>query len=1093
MKGHWLILAACVVAISCALPRGDIEKAASYLKRYPYWPTGWGAPPQSHEQRMLQNEAVAFAASHPRASLQAAREALGADAKVTPRVFAFLAFHRSPRFEPLFLEELARPDFTQSDYRHAVTVVQFLASIGSKRAVPGLIKLGEDERLRGHVVEALEKIGDPRAVPLLCRLAKGSYPHDAERIVRALGALGDREAIGPLCELMSDRKLRLELRTAAAWALAEIGDRRAIPALRGALRVCPEAREREALLWPLLVLAPEEAPQDVKAFGSLRMAAELPPSDAIPWLLEEFRKPRGENRGRAALELARLGERSIVPQLKEELLFPTWGSRHDDFLAALLELREPEATAFAQWLADVYQYDIATVVARHGAQAQLPLMRSAMDGRHHLESFLAVCRLGEACDAERVLSYCRKADWARQKGSEYVEDRLAALRFFAKHRVREALPIVCERLDDPSRQVRDEALRTLGVLGGGAEARLLIERLRRSPSSCIYGYAAEDALAAIGDRSVVPALEQMLEAGSPGERLSAAYALAELGDEAGRRFLLQALSRAPEAYDLGWPPVAWVADAIGCLGDRSLCEPLRLALQRCQDEPPRFALTQALVSLGDPAGVRMGLRYLEGDAQTDEKERLVKAIAARGEASPRECRALEKLALRGRDDLRIAAIRALGTIGDERSLRFLESYPIGRRRAVLAELHRATGQLKANPAVGAAALPLPKAEGGSFFERPMALKESAILRFIEVCDQVHKRNDWDDGRYGVSLRALRHVADPRAVPVLVDVVRRAGRRPLLYQGEVLGVQSADEEPTLAAEALARIGPPAVEPLAQAYEEGPWYVRQRVAKILGKIGGERAHQILARAAREHTEITKDKPIHAVQNTAVLESAIEAIGERKEPTLLPTLEAVIAQEGGLVRLSMCKALAQIGGPGACRILRRALDQKSSSDRSNAIRALKRIGSPEAIEALAAALDHPDRTTRTDALSALGQLGGEAPCKAIGRCLRSDDWVTRYGAIAVLKQTGGPAAVDVLVQALGHTEGATRRRIITALGDLGDKRAIPHLIPLVGTRSLLESLLPDEATVALRKLTGQALTSREQWQKWYDASLDKPPEKR
>jgi HEAT repeat protein len=104
-----------------------------------------------------------------------------------------------------------------------------------------------------------------------------------------------------------------------------------------------------------------------------------------------------------------------------------------------------------------------------------------------------------------------------------------------------------------------------------------------------------------------------------------------------------------------------------------------------------------------------------------------------------------------------------------------------------------------------------------------------------------------------------------------------------------------------------------------------------------------------------------------------------------------------------------------------------------------------------------------------------------------------MTRYGAIAVLKQTGGPAAVDVLVQALGHTEGATRRRIITALGDLGDKRAIPHLIPLVGTRSLLESLLPDEATVALRKLTGQALTSREQWQKWYDASLDKPPEKR
>ena len=67
----------------------------------------------------------------------------------------------------------------------------------------------------------------------------------------------------------------------------------------------------------------------------------------------------------------------------------------------------------------------------------------------------------------------------------------------------------------------------------------------------------------------------------------------------------------------------------------------------------------------------MGLRYLEGDTQTYEKERLVKAIAARREASPRECRTLEKLALRGRDDLRIAALRALGTIGDERSLRLL--------------------------------------------------------------------------------------------------------------------------------------------------------------------------------------------------------------------------------------------------------------------------------------------------------------------------------------------------------------------------------------------------------------------------------------
>ena len=138
---------------------------------------------------------------------------------------------------------------------------------GDERAVEPLIELLKDNNIniRQRSVDALGAIGDKRAVVPLIELLKDEDNHIRQQSVAALGAINDKRAIEPLIKVLKDDgdwgvreqseyalvKIGKEavepligtlndgndvVRLLSAEALGKIGDKRALPSLKKALK-----------------------------------------------------------------------------------------------------------------------------------------------------------------------------------------------------------------------------------------------------------------------------------------------------------------------------------------------------------------------------------------------------------------------------------------------------------------------------------------------------------------------------------------------------------------------------------------------------------------------------------------------------------------------------------------------------------------------------------------------------------------------------------------------------------------------------------------------------------------------------------------
>jgi HEAT repeat protein len=122
----------------------------------------------------------------------------------------------------------------------------------SRSAVAGLIERLTDKKdsVRGAAAVALGQIADVSAVTALAAVlnpqaglapSKKSQKNKREQnpvvlrsAVRSLGQIRDRAGLPALIEVLQDDKAEADLRREAAFALGEIGDASAIPALRDA-------------------------------------------------------------------------------------------------------------------------------------------------------------------------------------------------------------------------------------------------------------------------------------------------------------------------------------------------------------------------------------------------------------------------------------------------------------------------------------------------------------------------------------------------------------------------------------------------------------------------------------------------------------------------------------------------------------------------------------------------------------------------------------------------------------------------------------------------------------------------------------------
>lgn len=159
----------------------------------------------------------------------------------------------------------------------------------------------------------------------------------------------------------------------------------------------------------------------------------------------------------------------------------------------------------------------------------------------------------------------------------------------------------------------------------------------------------------------------------------------------------------------------------------------------------------------------------------------------------------------------------------------------------------------------------------------------------------------------------------------------------------------------AAEALSKIGEPAIKPLASALTEERWEVRSNVILALEKIGRPATHVF------QEAMIDKDWFVRA--------TAVKALGQIKDPRAVKSLINVLGDKDWFVRERAAEALSKIGEP--------------------------------AIDPLIAALKDRNGLVRERAAEVLGKVGDETSTKPLMEAFHDDELYVRAKAVLAFEK--------------------------------------------------------------------------------------------
>jgi len=160
----------------------------------------------------------------------------------------------------------------------------------------------------------------------------------------------------------------------------------------------------------------------------------------------------------------------------------------------------------------------------------------------------------------------------------------------------------------------------------------------------------------------------------------------------------------------------------------------------------------------------------------------------------------------------------------------------------------------------------------------------------------------------------------------------------------------------AAEALGRIGEPAIEPLMEALREERWDTRSSAIAALEKIG-------LSAADVFHKALTDD-------DWFVRAAAAKALGQIKDPNAVQSLIGALSDKKWFVRERAAEALGRIGEP-AIEPLMEALKDRHGVVRERAAEILGRIGDARCMRPLADAFKDAELYVQARAVLAFERI--------------------------------------------------------------------------------------------------------------------------
>ena len=236
----------------------------------------------------------------------------------------------------------------------------------------------------------------------------------------------------------------------------------------------------------------------------------------------------------------------------------------------------------------------------------------------------------------------------------------------------------------------------------------------------------------------------------------------------------------------------------------------------------------------------------------------------------------------------------------------------------------------------------------------------------------------------------------------------------------------------AADAVVKIGSPAVPFLIEALKAESRQVRWRAASALGEIGAEASSAVPSLMVTLHDQDEYIRRIAAF--------ALGKIGPQAS-SAIPDLMVALQDSDRNLRTIAAEALGKIGSEASVAVppLIAMLHDANADVRLSAATALGRIGAEEktAVPALITVLQDANQYVRQGAADALGRFGAKAKTavSALITALQDENKYVRLNAASALGRIGIEAkpAIPALIGALQDEKVEVRRNAATGLGGI------------------------------------------------------------
>jgi len=177
------------------------------------------------------------------------------------------------------------------------------------------------------------------------------------------------------------------------------------------------------------------------------------------------------------------------------------------------------------------------------------------------------------------------------------------------------------------------------------------------------------------------------------------------------------------------------------------------------------------------------------------------------------------------------------------------------------------------------------------------------------------------------------------------------------------------------------------------------------------------------------------------TPVRDAAIEALGRFRDPSAVPALARLLAEQDVSAREGAIKALGRIRDARAVPPLVQ-LGVQDPVTRLSVHQALQEIGEA-AVETLVPMLKSSDPAVVLEAALALGHLPTPAAVEGLMATTNHPSKLIRAQAIESLARMGNAKAIPVFIQRLGDPDASVRAQAAQALVRLPDSKAVPALL--------------------------------------------------